>query len=298
MLLKDFIVSSRHALSELYPEGEARSLVDGLCGKILGVTPQTHILQPGFCIDPARLPLLEDGLSRLLRCEPLQYVLGEAWFLGRRFKLTPAVLIPRPETEEMVDMALRKAGNLSRGAGRPLRVLDLCTGSGCIAWSMALGLPQSEVTGLDISPEALSVASSQFDGDDGLSGAETCNRPRFVLSDVLDPDCLKDGGRFDIFLSNPPYVRESEKALMSRNVLDWEPGLALFVPDGDPLRFYRAEAALAARLLSPGGFGLVEINEAYGREVAGLFRDAGFRDPEVLKDLSGRDRFVLFSAER
>ena len=289
MLLKDFIVSSRHALSELYPEGEARSLVDGLCGKILGVTPQTHILQPGFCIDPALLPLLEDGLSRLLRCEPLQYVLGEAWFLGRRFKLTPAVLIPRPETEEMVDMALRKAGNLSRGAGRPLRVLDLCTGSGCIAWSMALGLPQSEVTGLDISPEALSVASSQFDGD---------NRPRFVLSDVLDPDCLKDGGRFDIFLSNPPYVRESEKALMSRNVLDWEPGLALFVPDGDPLRFYRAEAALAARLLSPGGFGLVEINEAYGREVAGLFRDAGFRDPEVLKDLSGRDRFVLFSAER
>ena len=289
MLLKDFIVSSRHALSELYPEGEARSLVDGLCGKILGVTPQTHILQPGFCIDPALLPLLEDGLSRLLRCEPLQYVLGEAWFLGRRFKVTPAVLIPRPETEEMVDMALRKAGNLSRGAGRPLRVLDLCTGSGCIAWSMALGLPQSEVTGLDISPEALSVASSQFDGD---------NRPRFVLSDVLDPDCLKDVGRFDIFLSNPPYVRESEKALMSRNVLDWEPGLALFVPDGDPLRFYRAEAALAARLLSPGGFGLVEINEAYGREVAGLFRDAGFRDPEVLKDLSGRDRFVLFSAER
>lgn len=289
MLLKDFIVSSRHALSELYPEGEARSLVDGLCGKILGVTPQTHILQPGFCIDPALLPLLEDGLSRLLRCEPLQYVLGEAWFLGRRFKVTPAVLIPRPETEEMVDMALRKAGNLSRDAGRPLRVLDLCTGSGCIAWSMALGLPQSEVTGLDISPEALSVASSQFDGD---------NRPRFVLSDVLDPDCLKDVGRFDIFLSNPPYVRESEKALMSRNVLDWEPGLALFVPDGDPLRFYRAEAALAARLLSPGGFGLVEINEAYGREVAGLFRDAGFRDPEVLKDLSGRDRFVLFSAER
>ena len=289
MLLKDFIVSSRHALSELYPEGEARSLVDGLCGKILGVTPQTHILQPGFCIDPALLPLLEDGLSRLLRCEPLQYVLGEAWFLGRRFKVTPAVLIPRPETEEMVDMALRKAGNLSRDAGRPLRVLDLCTGSGCIAWSMALGLPQSEVTGLDISPEALSVASSQFDGD---------NRPRFVLSDVLDPDCLKDGGRFDIFLSNPPYVRESEKALMSRNVLDWEPGLALFVPDGDPLRFYRAEATLAARLLSPGGFGLVEINEAYGREVAGLFRDAGFRDPEVLKDLSGRDRFVLFSAER
>ena len=289
MLLKDFIVSSRHALSELYPEGEARSLVDGLCGKILGVTPQTHILQPGFCIDPALLPLLEDGLSRLLRCEPLQYVLGEAWFLGRRFKVTPAVLIPRPETEEMVDMALRKAGNLSRDAGRPLRVLDLCTGSGCIAWSMALGLPQSEVTGLDISPEALSVASSQFDGD---------NRPRFVLSDVLDPDCMKDGGNFDIFLSNPPYVRESEKALMSRNVLDWEPGLALFVPDGDPLRFYRAEAALAARLLSPGGFGLVEINEAYGREVAGLFRDAGFRDPEVLKDLSGRDRFVLFSAER
>ena len=289
MLLKDFIVSSRHALSELYPEGEARSLVDGLCGKILGVTPQTHILQPGFCIDPALLPLLEDGLSRLLRCEPLQYVLGEAWFLGRRFKVTPAVLIPRPETEEMVDMALRKAGNLSRDAGRPLRVLDLCTGSGCIAWSMALGLPQSEVTGLDISPEALSVASSQFDGD---------NRPRFVLSDVLDPDCLKDVGRFDIFLSNPPYVRESEKALMSRNVLDWEPGLALFVPDGDPLRFYRAEAALAARLLSPRGFGLVEINEAYGREVAGLFRDAGFRDPEVLKDLSGRDRFVLFSAER
>ena len=284
MLLKDFIVSSRHALSELYPEGEARSLVDGLCGKILGVTPQTHILQPGFCIDPALLPLLEDGLSRLLRCEPLQYVLGEAWFLGRRFKVTPAVLIPRPETEEMVDMALRKAGNLSRDAGRPLRVLDLCTGSGCIAWSMALGLPQSEVTGLDISPEALSVASSQFDGNDG--------HPRFVLSDVLDPDCLKDGGRFDIFLSNPPYVRESEKALMSRNVLDWEPGLALFVPDDDALRFYRAIALFAQAHLNDGGQLWFEINRALGAETAQLVGELGFTAVEGVDDTFGNPRFI------
>lgn len=303
-------------------------MVNALCSALLGTGPQTHILEPQRLIEPERLPLLEEALGRLLKEEPLQYVLGEAWFLGRRFKVNPAVLIPRPETEEMVDMALRlwrrKAGNVTRNVtgdvtgngsegckagvyrdGRGPKVLDLCTGSGCIAWSMALELPGAGVLGVDISPGALAVAASQF-GDSRV-------RPQFVEADVLQAEHLLsrlaevDGHsfgkavpekpQFDIFLSNPPYVRESERARMRANVLDWEPGLALFVPDSDALRFYSAEAEIAAAVLRRGGFGLVEINEAFGPEVAELFRRAGLGNVRILQDLSGRDRFVSFSAE-
>lgn len=307
-------------------------MVNALCSALLGTGPQTHILEPQRLVEPERLPLLEDALGRLLKEEPLQYVLGEAWFLGRRFKVSPAVLIPRPETEEMVDMALRlwrrKTGNVTgdgaegyeaaeaegmcRGNkagvyrdGRGPKVLDLCTGSGCIAWSMALELPGAGVLGVDISPIALEVAASQF--------RDSRVRPQFIEADVLQPEHLlsrlaeADGlsaGRaaqekpqFDIFLSNPPYVRESERTQMRANVLDWEPGLALFVPDSDALRFYSAEAEIAAAVLRRGGFGLVEINEAFGPEVAELFRRAGLGDVRILQDLSGRDRFVSFSAE-
>ena len=179
--------------------------------------------------------------------------------------------------------------------GRKTRVLDLCTGSGCIAWTMALESPDAEVVAVDISDAALEVASSQdFSDELSRTGAKA---PVFVKADVL-ADVPADGPfaeEFDIILSNPPYVMDKEKALMRTNVLDHEPHLALFVSDEDPLLFYRAVARWASRLLSSTGFGVVEINEAFGAETAQVFIDAGFPISRVLQDFSGRDRFVQFS---
>ena len=212
--------------------------------------------------------------------EPIQYIIGKAYFYDREFKVTPDVLIPRPETELLV----REAVNWARRSGRrSLRILDLCTGSGCIAWSMALELPGSEVTAVDISDGALAVASGQkFECD---------VPPKFIKADVLAGP-VEGLGTFDMILSNPPYVMDSEKALMRRNVLDHEPWLALFVSDDDPLIFYRAVAAWAKQLLKSDGLCLVEINESLGRQTAKVFEDTGFRDVEVLQDLNSRDRFI------
>ena len=170
----------------------------------------------------------------------------------------------------------------------------MCTGSGCIAWTMALECPGAEVVAVDISDDALAVASSQ-DFAEEMQRTGAC-APTFlkadVLADVPSGEVFSRG--FDMILSNPPYVMNKEKALMRTNVLEHEPHLALFVSDDDPLLFYRAVARWASALLSPGGIGLVEINEALGSETAQVYLDAGFRSAEVLQDLSGRDRFVIF----
>ena len=177
-------------------------------------------------------------------------------------------------------------------------MLDLCTGSGCIAWTLALEMPGAKVTAVDISDAALAVASSQdFAEEISRTGALS---PSFIKADVLaGPSALPDNGeetmpRYDILVSNPPYVMDKEKALMRPNVLDHEPHLALFVSDDDPLVFYRAIADWALTLLKPDGFGIVEINEALGPQTAALFSEAGFRDVSILTDLSDRDRFVSF----
>lgn len=250
-----------------------------LCEDKLGVKSYTHITQPDFEIPQEMEAELENDVRRMCKGEPLQYVTGHCEFYGHRFSVGPSVLIPRPETELLVQEAVTHALTLDR----PMRMLDLCTGSGCIAWSVALEVPYSEVVAVDISEEALEVASSQFEE----------NRPLFIKADVLDPGQTFDQGIFDIITGNPPYVMEGEKAEMRSNVLDYEPSLALFVPDDDPLVFYRAIAQWASRFLAPDGIGLVEINEALGAGTADVFRDAGFR-AGVLKDLSGRDRIVRF----
>lgn len=310
MLLKDFIASARQSLLRLYPEEEAKALVSALCSTLPGVTSVTHILEPEFAVPSGSVPWLELALDRLLAGEPLQYVLGEAWFCGRRFKVSPSVLIPRPETEEMTTMAVHKARTImpvperpgSPEESRPFRIVDLCTGSGCIAWTMALELPEAQVLGVDISGSALEVASSQSFVEDSRSGISPVAerqpgeeaRPEFIKADVLDTEELGRLGSFDVILSNPPYVRDCEKALMKSGVLEWEPSLALFVPDDDALRFYRAEAEFAAKSLRPGGFGIFEINEALGEETAALLRDSGLDDVEILDDFRGRTRFASF----
>ena len=286
MLLAEFIRESVPALEKLYPSPEARGLVLMLCEERLGVRSYTHIVEPLFEIPEAALSGLKADMSRLAAGEPIQYVLGYTEFCGRKFKVGPSVLIPRPETGQLVDEALK----LLAATGRPAKVLDLCTGSGCIAWSVALGAPGVSVTAADISETALALALSQF--EDVPSGA---NAPEFVCSDLLG-GCREICGRFDLLLSNPPYVMEKEKAAMRRNVLDYEPGIALFVPDDDPLLFYRALASVSPRLLDSFGTGIVEINEALGPETAAVFEAAGYKKTEILRDIFGKDRFVRFSS--
>ena len=279
MFLKELIDKGVKTISQAFPEREAREMVLMFLQHRLGTTRHTHILEPSYEVSPEAVQECLDAFGRMALGEPIQYIIGKAYFYDRDFNVTPDVLIPRPETELLVREALNWARLNPR---KQMRVADLCTGSGCIAWSMALELPDSDVIAVDISDGALAVASGQ-----GFEGAA----PRFMKADVLasPPGGL---GRFDMVLSNPPYVMESEKALMRQNVLEHEPWLALFVSDEDPLLFYRAVASWAKELLNEGGHCLVEINEALGEETAQVFVEAGFHDVEVLQDLNSRDRFV------
>ena len=252
-----------------------------LCQERLGVKSYTHIIEPGYEVPSSALPGLEDDLRRLSAGEPVQYVLGYAEFCGRRFHVSPSVLIPRPETEQLVSEAV----SFLVSAGRSCRVLDLCTGSGCIAWSVFLEADGTEMVGVDISDAALEVARGQFPGP----------APKFVKADVLSGGEGFDEGTFDLILCNPPYVMESEKLAMRTNVLDHEPWLALFVPDSDPLLFYRAVAAWARRFLRPGGIGLVEINESLASQTESVFKGAGYGKTEIIRDFFSKYRFVKFS---
>lgn len=282
MLLSDFIRDGAARLETLYPSPEARGLVLMLCEELLGTTRYTHIVEPDTPVPEERFAELEDCLQRLCAGEPVQYVLGVAEFCSHRFAVGPGVLIPRPETELLVAEAVRTLREMD--LERAPKVLDLCTGSGCIAWSIALEIRDAEVIGIDLSETALSYARNQFP-----AGA-----PLFLQADVLDTEQEFPCGPFDLIVSNPPYVRESERALMRPNVLEHEPPMALFVPDDDPLRFYRAIARWAQRFLRPGGVGIVEINEALGEETAAVFRDAGFENVKILPDFYKKTRFVSF----
>lgn len=286
MLLRDLISKGTETISQSFPEREAREMVLMFLQHSIGTSRHTHILEPSYEVSEEASGEAVNAFERMASGEPIQYIIGKAYFYGREFKVTPDVLIPRPETELLV----REAVGWARRSGcKSLRIADLCTGSGCIAWSMALELPGSEVTAVDISDGALAVAAGQ--------GFESVVAQKFVKADVLAGP-VEGLGSFDMILSNPPYVMDSEKALMRKNVLDHEPWLALFVSDDDPLVFYRAVASWAKQLLTPGGLGLVEINEALGPETAEVFLLAGFTDVQVLTDLSDRPRFVRFSQLR
>ena len=291
MTLKDVIKEGTLALSLLYPEREAREMVYAALEKILGTTRHTHILEPYYKVSDEDLITIRDAFGQMASAKPLQYVLNEAWFYGRKFNVSPDVLIPRPETELLCRTVLDSLSGMSVPAGRNRRLLDMCTGSGCIAWTLALELPGSEVVAVDISDGALKVADSQsFSEEISSTGAR---KPQFINADVLAQP-LTFLGQFDVIVSNPPYVMEWEKELMRSNVLDYEPHLALFVPDDDPLLFYRAVAKWALLMLRPGGYCIVEINEALAFDTEEVFFDLGFRNVRTIKDLHDRDRFVEF----
>ena len=288
MLLRDLISKGTETISQAFPEREAREMVLMFLQHSIGTSRHTHILEPSYEVSDDAVVGAMSAFERMASGEPIQYIIGKAYFYDREFNVTPDVLIPRPETELLV----RAAVNWARRSGREtMRIADLCTGSGCIAWSMAMELPGAEVMAVDISDGALAVAAGQEYGSAAAGCPCEVVAPKFIKADVLAGP-VEGLGTFDMILSNPPYVMDSEKALMRKNVLEHEPWLALFVPDDDPLLFYRAVAAWARQLLKPDGLCLVEINEALGRQTAEVFEDAGFRDVEVLQDLNSRDRFV------
>lgn len=250
-----------------------------LCEDLLGVKSYTHVLEPQTTVPEERLEEMLDAVRRLCSGEPVQYVIGESEFYGRRFRVTPSVLIPRPETEMLVREVVCSC--LERGKGT--RVLDLCTGSGCIAWSVALEAAEADVVAVDISKDALDVARGQFPEN---------RSPEFLCYDLLR-DCDRfDRGLFDVIVSNPPYIMEKEKAAMRKNVLDYEPSIALYVPDSDPLLFYRAIADWMDRFLAPGGVGFVEINESLGAETAAVFVSHSYSNTSILPDFYGKSRFL------
>ncbi len=303
MLLRDFISSARSDLSSLegtaplYSPEEAAALVSRLCEALLGVTPYAHIVNPNLEIPEASLPALQDALARLAAGEPLQYVLGYADFLGMRLRVTPDVLIPRPETEELCRRVIASYPSVSAASANPVlprAILDLCCGSGCITWAMARAFPDALVVGVDLSAEALRVARSQN---------VAISTPYFLQADVLQvPELLQTlkafliehgCAGFDLLLSNPPYVRESERTQMRRNVLDFEPEMALFVPDADPLRFYKASAEVfASELFAPSSFAAFELNEALGESTENIFKEK-MCAVQLQKDIFEKNRFLF-----
>ena len=298
MLLAEFINDAASALECLYPSREARNIVLLLCEGMLGTKSYTHIVDPEHKIPQSKDNLLLDALERLKKGEPVQYVLGYADFYGYRFRVNQDVLIPRPETELLCREAIKEGKRMMRSRlpygknASPVRVLDLCTGSGCIAWTLALQMPGCEVTALDISEKALAVALSQdFAHEIKINNA---NRPTFVCADVLKENLEQIEGEYDLVLSNPPYIMDSEKTQMRRNVLDFEPGIALFVPDNDPLLFYSAIAAHSFTHMGQNSVGFTEINENLAEDTKQVFNSIGFTKVEVIKDIHDKDRFLYY----
>ena len=298
MLLTDFHKESIAALEHLYPTAEARSIVFMLCEHLLGTKNYTHILDPGYKVDKNKQKPLAEAMERLRDGEPIQYVIGTAEFCGFTFKVDSRVLIPRAETELLCREAIKIASRIKRmripygKSAQPVRVLDLCTGSGNIAWVVALSVPGAKVVAVDNSEAALQVARSQPFGS--LLKEKGAVAPVFVNADILAGDADFKYGEFDLILSNPPYIMESEKAMLRKNVLDFEPSTALFVSDEDPLVYYRAIAEWSMRLLSPDGKCLTEINEVLGKETLELFRKAGFSSTEIIKDFYDKNRFIFY----
>lgn len=289
MNIRELIKKGVETISATFPEREAREMVLLYLEDVHGIRRLTHILEPSAEVSDDVAEAALAAFSRMASGEPIQYIIGKAHFYGREFNVSPSVLIPRPETEVLCREVVN---HQSRRCPNP-RILDMCTGSGCIAWTLALELAGAKVAAVDISDGALAVAGSQdFSREMAQTGAAA---PCFVKADVLGEVPIEIASQsFDIVVSNPPYVMDSEKALMRANVLEHEPHLALFVPDNDPLMFYHAVARWSSRLLVPGGFGIVEINEALGSRTAELFINAGFVNVEVVSDLNDRDRFVRF----
>lgn len=302
MTRKEFITSSIDALTENYPLSEARALATRVLLHFLNLSEYEYLIDSAAVIPKSELTPLSEAVRQLKEYRPLQYILGYQEFAGHRFNVCGSVLIPRPETEQLCRMICEEWKDCRRGG---LKVFDACTGSGCIAWSLAAEWPDSSVFGCDISDAALDVARSQTVFADRECRQKIRNAPYFFRRDILEgpPDerekmrsqDFPDLSELDLIVSNPPYVCERERDYMSPNVLEHEPDEALFVPDDDPLRFYRALAGWFSACLKTGGRAYMEINENYGRQTVELFEGKGFSEVELHRDFHGKPRFVTLS---
>ncbi len=275
--LKDILQNFKRQLATHYPAGEIDGMVLIMLDHELGYSRIDAILHSESKMPAFVAEKFNAVARRLLNDEPLQYILGDAYFYGRHYRVTPATLIPRPETEGLIDMIA------DENPEPDLRVLDIGTGSGCIAISIALTLRFADVTAIDISHEALAVAQE--------NAHKLKARIKFCEADILAMP-LPQMPLYDIIVSNPPYITNGERASMERNVLDFEPHNALFVPDEQPLLFYDAIARYASAALQPGGKLYLEINSRFPAETCHLLTSHELNDAQAFNDYRGLPRFV------
>ena len=301
MTRKEFVTKATESLAGHYSPGEAKAVSVRILSHFLGLSEYEYSVEPNVPIPKPDLVRIQEALDELAADRPVQYVTGQETFEGHTFNVSEAVLIPRPETAQLCRMIIE---DLHSSGIREPRILDAGTGSGCIAWTLAAAFPNADIFACDIDEEALAVAGSQkIYLDEGCRQKVPCP-PAFFKADILEgppapgdrsSDLMPNLEDPDLLVSNPPYVCESEKDFMAPNVLDYEPDKALFVPDNDPLRFYKALAGWAESTVRMGGKCWMEINEAFGSRVRELFESRGFSDVEILQDFHGKDRFVTFT---
>ena len=266
----------RYELKGLYPEPEIMSFIRMVLEKVSGLTPADILTYPQRCLSEHHCNAIRLIVDRLKLREPIQYVLGQTFFYGIPIQVDNRVLIPRPETAELVDLVLKE------NEGSQGNILDIGTGSGCIAIALAVNLPLSHVVAFDVSVEALNVAYDNADANNVLV--------RFYQYDILKERNWDNN--FDVIVSNPPYIKESEQKSMEANVLDYEPSTALFVSDDDPLLFYRNIAEFAKLHLNNHGKLYFAINQEQGEQTKTLLKELGFDDVVLAKDLYGNDRMI------
>ena len=276
MTTREAILQFRSELGAYYDSRELEGMTRVIFEDVLLWQPIDIVMRENEQLPEFFDCRLASIIARLKRHEPLQYILGKARFHGHSFAVTPAVLIPRPETEQLVDMIV------DENPGSDLEVLDIGTGSGCIAISLARAMKFAQVTATDVSPAALEVARQ--------NATALKTHVKFVEQDILT--CRAPSQAWDIIVSNPPYVTEQEKAAMERNVLDYEPHSALFVPDDDPMLFYRPIATYASRALKNGGRLYLEINRAMAQQVCDTLKCTGFSNIQIHNDFNGNYRFI------
>jgi release factor glutamine methyltransferase len=271
-------------LKNVYETDELRNIIELVIEHITNMSRAEQVKNKIPYLTCTQLEDLDAITERLKKNEPVQYVLGEAWFAGMKFKVNKNVLIPRPETEELVDWIVKKS---QKSKVKSQNIIDIGTGSGCIPITLKKKLPESDVSAIDVCSEALFTATE--------NAMELNAEVNFLLVDFLDEEKWKELAQYDIIVSNPPYVKQSEINTMHERVKEFEPHLALFVSDNNPLLFYKKLSDFSMKHLKAGGKLFVEINEALGEAISNLFRSAGFVNVELKKDMQGKDRMVMAS---
>ena len=280
MFLKEIKNNFHEQLDALFGKDEVESFFFILTEYLHNLKRIDLALNPNFEISEEEVRKWEAIISELKTEKPIQYIIGETWFYDSKFYVNEHTLIPRPETDELVDWIVSKFPKTQNP--KPITVLDIGTGTGCIPISIKKNIPQTEVFAIDVSEEALKVAKR--------NAIENKVEVHFILQNILDAEKLES--KFDVIVSNPPYVRNLEKQEIKKNVLEYEPHLALFVEDNDALLFYRKIAQLAKESLTENGQLFFEINQYLGKETVGLLEQLGFKNIELKKDIYGNDRMI------